>query len=266
MKEISGDIPLSWDAKIWYLAYNTVRNLCELRYPLRMLFWHATFSDETSDSPMRSYLDAFMRTELPRLVPPHPLSVFDIGCGTAYMRSVLVQGGYSGFYTGVDVVREPRFDAHAYPEFQTTFLNQDVTACSTEKKFDLVISNTSLEHVVNDTAVVGIARAVTAKGGIEVHIVPSLWSLPLYLWHGYRQYTPARIRRLFKGTRYMTYRMGGLASFFLHLFSITLLERIFGYYGFRKKPMYVHLKKIARRGDAFLPWCSVLYAVIVFHE
>ncbi|MCR4275102.1 MAG: class I SAM-dependent methyltransferase [Candidatus Campbellbacteria bacterium] len=219
----------------------------------------------SQDSPMRSYLDSFVGTEIPRIFTPKSVSVLDIGCGTAYTRSLLALAGYSGVYTGVDIVQEPKFNLHAEPAFTTEFLNKDITTLHTNKKFDLVISNTSLEHIANDTAAVLKARELCADDGIEVHIVPSLWSLPLYLWHGYRQYTPARIRRLFNASQYVVYRMGGLGSFFLHFFCITIPERTLGVSVFRTRPAYKMLKIMANKVDRILPFCSGLYAVVVFH-
>jgi 2-polyprenyl-3-methyl-5-hydroxy-6-metoxy-1,4-benzoquinol methylase len=231
-----------------------------------MRFWYTKTPDDAHSSPMRSYLDAFMKDELPKLCTPRKLSVFDIGCGTAYMRSVLAHDGYSGGYTGVDVVREPKFDMHAEPAFVTEFLQEDITRFSSDKRFDLVISNTALEHIQDDAAAVRVAHALCAKGGMEVHIVPSLWSLPLYLWHGYRQYTPTRIRKLFSGTNYRVYRMGGLGSFFFHFFWITVPERLFGMTPFRTRHpgAYVRMKRFANRIDYLLPLFSTLYAIVVF--
>jgi SAM-dependent methyltransferase len=223
-------------------------------------------NDTSMDSPMRVYLDAFMKTELPKILPPREISVLDIGCGTAYTRTLLAQAGYRGSYTGVDIVREPKFDLHSESAFATEFENVDITQFSSQKKFDLVISNTSLEHIADDAAAVAVAHRLCAENGVEVHIVPSLWSLPLYLWHGYRQYTPARIRKLFTGTNYRMYRMGGLASWLLHLCCVTLSERIIGSYAFRKRPIYMKLKRQANRMDTYLPIWSVLYAVVVFIE
>lgn len=266
MKELSGDMPLSSGQKFQYLLYNALRNAGGLRYPAHMRFWHAETPDDAPSSPMRSYLDAFMKDELPKLCTPRKLSVLDIGCGTAYMRSVLARGGYSGGYTGVDVVREPKFDINAEPAFATEFLNQDITRFSSDKRFDLVISNTALEHIQDDAAAVQVAHMLCATGGLEVHIVPSLWSLPLYLWHGYRQYTPARVRKLFSGTNYRVYRMGGLGSFFFHFFWITVPERLFGMTPFRMRHpgAYVRMKRFANRIDYLLPFFSTLYAIVVF--
>lgn len=230
-----------------------------------MRFWHTYFQYANQDSPTRSYLDAFMGLELPQLFSPRSVSILDIGCGTAYVRSILAHSGYLGTYTGVDVMLEPKFDINAHPEFKTQFLNQDITTFDTQERFDMVISNTSLEHIADDTQAVIVAHHLTREDGIEVHLMPSLWSLPLYLWHGYRQYTPARVRSLFKGTQYRVYRMGGLGSFFLHFFCITIPERFLGISTLRTKTIYTKLKAVANKADRFLPLCSPLYAVVVFH-
>lgn len=263
MKEISGDIPLSWAQKLRYLAFNFVRNVSGIRFPGKTVFWHSFFNTDTSDSPARGYLDSFMREMVPTLLPVGKISVCDIGCGTAYMREVLARAGYSGEYVGVDVVREPKFDESTVPSFSMTFAKSDINVYEPSRTFDLVLSNTSLEHIPNDFAVAQKAHELCADNGVEVHIVPSHWALPLYLWHGYRQYTPARLQKMFSGTSHTIYRLGGFASWLLHLFFITLPERILGMKSLRGGTLYPHMKRFAVHTDRFLPFCPSLYAVVV---
>lgn len=265
MKEISGDIPLSLVQKLGYLGVNFVRNLFGIRFPGKTAFWHVRVNDTSTDSPGRSYLNTFVRRMLPMILPVGAVSVLDIGCGTAYMRSILSNAGYAGEYVGVDIVREPKLDEKSTPAFSMTFVQQDINTFESSRRFDLVFSNTSLEHVPNDFVAVQKAHELSADNGVEVHIVPSHWSLPLYIWHGYRQYTPARLKRMFSDTPHTIYRLGGFASWCVHFFCITVPERIFGMSSFRKGALYPKMKRWANMADRFLPFGSALYAIIVTH-
>ncbi len=265
MKEISGDNPLSKKQKILYLAYNTFRNLLGIRVPGKTIFWHCIADSGNSDSPARGYLDAFMQEMIPSVLPVGSISVCDIGCGTAYMRSILSDAGYAGEYVGVDIAREPKLDEKSVPVFSMTFVQNDICTYRSPRRFDLVLSNTSLEHIPDDFSAVQKAHELCTENGVEVHVVPSHWSLPLYLWHGYRQYTPARLKRMFSGTSHTIYRLGGFASWCVHFFCITVPERIFGWHSFRKTKLYLKMKKWANRADRVLPMCPTLYAVVVFH-
>lgn len=266
MKEISGDILLTWAQKLRYLAVNFVRNVCGVRFPGKTVFWHSTIDSEGSESPAREYLDAFMREMIPSILPTGTISVCDIGCGTAYTRSILSDAGYAGEYVGIDIVREPKLDEKLIPSFSMTFIQNDICTYRSPHRFDLVLSNTSLEHIPDDFAAVQKAHELCAENGVEVHVVPSHWALPLYLWHGYRQYTPARLKRMFSGTSHTIYRLGGLASWLLHLFFITIPDRLVRPYAFRRyTKVYASLKRFANHADRFFPVCPTLYAIVVFH-
>ena len=60
----------------------------------------------------------------------------------------------------------------------------------------------------------------------DVHFVSSGWALPLYLWHGYRQYPLKSLRERFDPERTEIYRLGGAASYLLHFIVITLGEML----------------------------------------
>lgn len=268
MKEICGDITITHRLtaveKATYLLSNLVRGLLGYLPPMRMRFWRGTAHENQPNSPGRTYLNAYLRTELPRQLPlDAPIRVLDIGCGTGYVRKLLVELGYHGEYTGLDVTREPGFDSHEVPEFVTRFIEAPIGDLTEENAYDLVISNTALEHIPDDREAAEKAYQALAPHGIAVHIVPSFWSLFLYLFHGYRQYTPRRVRNVFKGQSYSVERLGGLASFLLHFFGITVPERIAGRPPVRKRKSYVSLAAWARRIDRFLPLCSSTYVVTV---
>ena len=101
------------------------------------------------------------------------------------------------------------------------------------------------------------------SGGVQIHIVPAFWSLFLYLWHGYRQYTPVRLKRLFFEKNLSVYRMGGLFSFFFFLVFYTVPELLLKTKGIRKFGGYSAITRIANRLDVILPFLPSMYAVVV---
>jgi SAM-dependent methyltransferase len=271
MREISGDIGpqnmLTRREQVWYLCYNCVRGVWGYRV------WHktthftpSTLMVPTSDSPGRQYIDLFLHEVLPQYVPKGTVSILDVGCGSGYIRTILANVGYTGTYTGVDVFRDRQYDSSAHSAFENTFHEAKIENFRTDRTFDLVVSNTALEHVEDDERAVAQCNTLAGKG-VQVHIMPAFWSLFLYLWHGYRQYTPARLTRLFRGQSYTIYRIGGLGSFLLHFFYCTIPERLTGSDRLRRNARYPRLVRIAFRVDRYLPICGMFYAVIVYpHE
>lgn len=263
MKEISGDKPLSRADQIRYLKIFLGRFL-GLFARVSTKTFHPEALSLTSASFFRKYIDAFLAEKFSELIKKKEISVFDIGCGSGYVRGILAREGYSGTYTGLDVVRENRFDDHETSVFSSMFVMSPIESYETEPKHDLVLSNTSLEHVGNDVVAVEKAHQACAPGGIEIHIVPSWWSFFLYLWHGYRHYTPGSLGRLFEGTDFEIFRLGGLTSFWGHLFLITIPERYFSI-RFRQKSWYAGVAARLIRLDRFLPLCPAGYAIVVRH-
>lgn len=261
--ELSGDTPLTGRQKFQYFFSNLGRNISGVRIPPQSTFWHTSIAISTKGSAGRAYMDAFLQNELPKLCTQKNLRVLDIGCGLCHIRGLLAQGGLRGTYTGVDIVREPHLDTTSVPVFQTTFIEGDFLSENVSGPFDLIISNTALEHISDDRAVILKTQPLRAEGGVEVHVVPSHWTLPLYLWHGYRQYSPGRIRKVFSGTEYVLYRLGGFPSFLLHFLFVTIPERFFGRFSMRNKNIYLSLKRVANRLDPFLPFCPIAYVIVI---
>jgi SAM-dependent methyltransferase len=174
-------------------------------------------------SPARLYSDHFLDTVLPQLEPRRQLDVLEIGCGSGSLCRRLAGLGFSGTYTGLDI--GDRFDRTPVAGFSTEFIRADATAWRPDRRFDLVISVSALEHIPDDRLVIARARDWLRPGGAQVHIVPSGWALPLYLWHGYRQYHRRAIAERFAPGA-TTYRLGGACGFVLHFLFITLAEML----------------------------------------
>ncbi len=265
MRELSGDIKLSRPQQIWYLLYNCVRGIAGYFTIFHSHFFSPQMIGETDASLPRKYIDGFLKEQLPVHVPTGKLSILDIGCGSGYIRQILGELGYSGSYTGLDVVREPDFDEYAHSLFETRFIQMPIEEFQESNQYDLVLSNTAFEHIVDDVLAGKKARDAVKARGVEIHIVPALWSLPLYLLHGYRQYSPRRVKKVFSHYS-LAYRLGGLFSFITHFFCITLPERLTGRKVIRRQPWYPKLAEWCIRADKFLPFFGTMYVIIRHHE
>ncbi|MFM2339805.1 MAG: hypothetical protein RLZZ360_441 [Candidatus Parcubacteria bacterium] len=267
MKEICGDVRLTFTQKLQYLALNIPRGIWG--YTTSLKSTHVaprfTLAEVNTESPTRQLLDRVFSRVLVQALPQKTIEVFDIGCGTGYVRDVLASHGYSGSYTGIDMVQEAAYNA-AHPAFNSTLIVGDVTTMITDKKYDLVISMTVLEHVVDDRAAVAVAHQLVTRGGVQIHVVPMFPTLFLYFWHGFRQYNKRRLKQLFGKANEETlyYRVGGLASFLTHWCWITLPERILGIGTIRQRlPTLYRLSLfVSFKVDWFLPFLATAYIIV----
>lgn len=268
-QELSGDVRLSAGDRLRYLWRNALRNLGALGRGPRT---HAFFPDlekaqriAIGQSPGRLLTELFIQSELPKLLPPRPLDVVEIGCGSGSMARRLAGLGYSGRYTGVDIVDRFRHDQIAGVPFEIEFFCIDAHEFRPRRGVDLMISVSALEHIPADAAVIARFREFLNPGGLELHVVPSGAGLAAYLWHGFRQYTPASLAGRF-GDRIEVVRLGGFGSFLLHIAMITLPEMIFGKSVRKAAPrLYSTLLAVSLRIDRMLPVCPTAYAIIRRH-
>lgn len=261
MKEISGDIKLSKIDQIKYILFNFFRGFWGFRIKLDTKFWHPQKLDLNTDSPGRQYLNSFLNDFFSKKITNKNISVLDIGCGTGYVRSILENLGYEGEYLGIDVFKESKF-SYDSNKFKISFIQKPIEDLDVENRFDLVISNTSFEHIKDDVAAGKQAQKFTKEDGIQLHIVPAFWSLPIYLLHGYRQYSPERIHKVFPIDKEV-YRLGGVFTFFLYFFLLTIPERLTGKMIFRKTSLYPKFLGFANKMDKFLPFMSTFYIVVI---
>jgi SAM-dependent methyltransferase len=263
MKPLTGDSNLSRRERWAYLFRNLLRGVAGYGCRLDSTYWCCDELDDGTGSPGRKCLGKWLSKELGNVVAPGTVAVLDIGCGSGYLRKVFAEAGFKGSYTGIDSVKHKGFETEAHPNFKSAFVQTTIENFETSDLFDIVISVTALEHIENDALAVSKSRKRLKPGGVQIHIVPTFWALFLYLWHGYRQYNPRSIRRLFNGQTYRVYRLGGLFSFFLHLFFITIPVFCFKKDGLRKMASYPKLTQTCNKLDRLLPVCSSLYLVVV---
>jgi SAM-dependent methyltransferase len=160
------------------------------------------------------------------------LHVLDLGCGSGQygVRLQGWSGGRIARYAGVDLQPHPGWTAlsasHPFLAFRTGSV-EDLDRFITPDA-NLVVSQSTLEHVGDDLACFDHLHAAAHARGqpmLQIHLVPSAACLPLYLWHGYRQYTPRTLSAITSrfadcSERWLV-RLGGTACNRLHARWIT---------------------------------------------
>lgn len=267
MTELNGDTRLRPADRMRYLWRNALRGLRDLGPAQFALFrhWHADTAARAalmsaSPSPGRALAEAFIVAELPRLLPPGEINVLEVGCGSGRARELLARAGYHGTYTGVDV--SDRFDRERATPFASSFRLMDAHDLESDSRFDLIFSNSALEHIPDDTRLIAHLRTTLRPGGIQLHIIPSGAALYAYLWHGYRQYARCAVARRFLPGNTSVYALGGMFSLLLHMIFITVPEMLLRL-PVRKKAsaLYRPLMRGAILADRFAPFGAVMYGV-----
>lgn len=269
MNEICGDGGMTAGDRIRYLWQNLGRNLSTLgRGPSARPFLpvlELAREAITEQSPSRLITNVFIDSELPKLLLPRKLEVLEIGCGAGAMADRLAALGYIGTYTGVDVQDYFRRDRPGEFPFTIEFHQADAHLFTPERPIDLMVSVSTLEHIPNDTKLIQRFASFFKPGGLEVHVVPAGSSLLPYLWHGFRQYTPASLAARF-GPDIELIKIGGLGSLLLHTLVITGPEMFLRRSLRRAMPAaYGALMGLALRIDRVLPVCPTAYVVVRRH-
>lgn len=262
--EMSGDGHLTFGQRVRYLAINFLRNLKFGAPRVKRSFFCAPRLPSTSPtaSPSRALTEAFLHRHLPDMLPPNNVRVLEIGCGSGRLANILAGLGYSGTYVGVDIA--DRFDRTPLAGFEKTFVAADIHEFEPEGHFDLIVSVSALEHIPDDHRLIRQLSQYVAPHGVQLHFVPSGWGLPVYIWHGYRQYTARALGERFDARQTMAYAMGGAASFLLHLSVITFGEMLFRLRLRQRMPLvYGRLLDLCLHLDCLLPACATMYAVCV---
>lgn len=122
-------------------------------------------------------------------------AIFDLGCGAGnYAGHFAKNFGYRR-YDGFDIA--PRKEWNALTDEKTHFhqavlgeVDLDVT------DVDIVFSQSALEHIKNDKAVLSRLTSKKPKTIRHIHSVPALASWQDFRYHGYRRYAPVNIDRL----------------------------------------------------------------------
>lgn len=258
MMEINGDSGLTAWRRLLYLAFNLRRNLASVVSSMATQAFTAAGATPSLSSPARHWSDRFIAVGLPKLLPPREIAVLEIGCGSGSLCGRLAALGYAGRYVGIDV--DDRFSHAAVPAFAKSFVRADATAWQPGERFDLIISVSALEHIADDAKLIATARTWLKPSGLQLHIVPAAWGLPLYLWHGWRQYNRAAVAARFPGAQ--VWRLGGAVSFAIHFLFITLGELLLPLRARRRAPrLYGWALRLTRLDNRLGMAPANLYAI-----
>lgn len=221
---LNGDVGLTSDDRKAYLHFHRERNahLAHLSRVerIRTLPMPCSVVEERSgSSPSRVAMDSFVRWFAARAMERLARSevrVLDLGCGSGYARGLLADSGLNGEYIGLDHAEHARFASFDCAAFAPRLIVGDVHDLDPLDvgPIDLLISMTALEHFEDDARALERARRVLARGAGELHIVPGEKGLDLWGPHGWRQYSPRCMRRLFPHAE--IHRIGGFFSALVH--------------------------------------------------
>jgi len=222
---------LGFFQKFLYLFLNWVNNLFPYHnLDKRIVFksfgdlnwtreWDKTYPNS---SVGRKLSDLFWRTMPWREIKKElgEIHIFDTGCGQGNY-STRIQDGSGGLvssYTGVDAKRRNNWQILEERHQNFHFLESTSNDIShlIPPKTNLFISQSAIEHFDNDLLFFEQIRRYIEKSDrpiIQMHLFPGAAALPLYLFHGVRQYTPrtiAKITKLFDdSSNIYLYGLGG---------------------------------------------------------
>lgn len=266
--ELNGDLKLSPVDRLRYLWRNAVRNLEAGWRPRSSAAFMPPVAEAMrwfrGQSPSRLLTEAFFET-LPARFPVREVDVLEIGCGSGSMTARLSRLGYSGRYTGVDIADRFEREGIAGERFERRFVQSDAHQFKPPRPVDMIVSVSTLEHIPRDAALIQRLSATVAAGGIEIHAVPSRSALLAYLWHGYRQYSAEDLRVRFPGRAIEVLRLGGFATFLVHILMITPEIFVGKFIRARWPDVYRRAIALALTLDRVLPFCPTAYVVICRH-
>lgn len=230
---LNGDVGLTSDDREAYLHFHRERN-AQLAHQsrverVRTFPMPCRVVEECSESsPSRVAMDSFVRwfgRHVQERADKPAIRVLDIGCGSGYVRGLLADAGLRGEYIGLDHAEHARFASFDCAAFAPRLIIGDVHAIDPLDvgSIDLLVSMTALEHFEDDERALERVRRVLAPGAGELHIVPGEKGLDLWGPHGWRQYSPRCMSRLFPSAE--VYRIGGRFSAMVHECMITHAER-----------------------------------------
>ncbi len=237
---LNADRGLSQVQKIIYLFLNWANNLFPYaKLDTRIHFkkfspershlereWQNTYA---TSSASRKFSDLYWKTlpwEEIRQKLGGEIHIFDTGCGHGNyaVRIEEGSGGRITSYTGIDAKRRPNWD-----ELEKKFSNFHFIESRSSDILPLVppgtnlfITQSAIEHFDEDIIFFERIReyAKSAKIPImQIHLFPAAATLPLYLFHGLRQYTPrtiSKITKLFPKAELSLTGLGALFSKSLH--------------------------------------------------
>lgn len=280
--EICGDVPLSGVQQGRYLVHGLCEIVQSMRQrvpvdPVSLGVMSGAIQAKINEgaSPLRVYTHAVATQVLADvLVVPGP--VCDLGCGSGGQSRIFETAGRDFLYVGVDIARQACWASQVSSVDSRWFVQmtaEDLGFASDSLAF--TFSSSALEHVPNIQRTIGELARAMRPNAYGLHIVPGVWSLILYLFHGYRRFSAGGLVDLFQRAGLQVERvwaLGGIPSFLLHALWITGVETILVQRVFHLKVQlrkgralrfYSWLLTWALRLDPFLPFVPAGYAVLI---
>lgn len=228
MKEINGDNKLNLKNKILYFLINSRKLININKTKIKSSSYKVNNFDNlllnNNPSPSRYLQNYYIKNEIKNF-NKKIINVLDVGCGNSEVCKLLELSGLNGNYTGLDI--KNYYDNNlGKNNFNKKFIQADIIKKNFDEEFDLIISNSVMEHIKNDKFVFNKLQKNLNLDGFQIHLVPSRFSLFLYLFHGWRQYSLLEVEQKL-GDKVEVIFLGGVFTFLLHLGFITLPNLIF---------------------------------------
>ena len=165
---------------------------------------------------------AVITATLRRILPPHPVRLLELGCGTGNVLAALSEFGEAvGMETHLELIAAARA---AGLDVRTGRLPDDLGVAPGWA--DVVLLLDVIEHVDDDVAALVAARRAVAHGGLLIVTVPAY----RWLWSGHdevlghrRRYTAARLRAVVERAGFSVLRV---SYFNTLLFPMLALVRV----------------------------------------
>jgi Methyltransferase domain len=209
--EFSADTGLAKHEAVAWLALNTVRALHgEMRGTGRLSVkppisvapgpvawdWLKGRADLSSSPGRILAVDLVVRVcRVVNAYSQGPIHVLDLGCGSG-LDFDLFERHLNRFvgYTRVDIIEHQSWAAlrERGAEMIVARAEEFVTRLDRRFEFGLVHSNSALEHMRDDGAVIQALALLATQAShpvAQMHVVPASAALPLYLHHGFRNYS-----------------------------------------------------------------------------
>lgn len=172
-------------------------------------------------SPAKHSLNKIILNSLKLLCSRPGMKILDVGCGDGNYENIIKSLGAEASYHGIDVIQSLKWADN--PSLFEVYNAEELIDLN--RKFNLIISIHSLEHIEKDRKAVQGMTSCLEDDGIILMAVPSKFSFPLYLFHGYRRYSVSNIKELAERSNLSLDNViaaGGLVNSALHVISWTI--------------------------------------------
>lgn len=160
------------------------------------------------------------------------IHIFDTGCGSGGygLRIHEASGGMVASYTGIDAKEKPNWKEfqEKHPQFKLIKSSSSDIRSLIPAETNLFITQSAIEHFDEDLLFFEQIKEFidkTEKPVLQIHVFPAAATLPLYIFHGLRQYNPrtvSKITRIFSEADHIQlFGLGGNRGKWVHFKYVT---------------------------------------------